>query len=248
MLRLFTLLVFLIAPLLANAQNQKVETIILDGERSCGDTCAIEVSRGKRADEIYMCSLQNLRKLQICQSIFGNSQQMPAVSGKSATLQLLKEKGSDVHFWIVGGQINQPVAKSESARNENQGQFSWDRWLESTGNKPMTSPSVSQVRVTGTAPFAVDTIRIACRNVMSSTNWSKTVNMGMRADGVLSSVEFLPPIDSSQVGGPIRRMLPNGRVTPAKLDILYPRDVVITGARVYLFKDAFGEISCLGPA
>lgn len=33
---------------------QQAVTVSLDGKRECGDTCALTVSRGKRADEFYL--------------------------------------------------------------------------------------------------------------------------------------------------------------------------------------------------
>ena len=141
-----------------------------------------------------------------------------------------------------------PEGKPQSTQQQSGQGLNWDSWMQATGNAPMPTPRVDSVKVTGNAAFSVDQVKRACANVMHSTAWSITINMGMKANGTLAAVTFLQAVDSSEVGGPVRTILPKGRVTPAKISFLFPQNVRIDDAKVYLFKDSFGDAKCFGPA
>lgn len=241
------LLCFFVAGTSPLRAQTTTETIVIE-KFECGDTCALTVQRGKRSDEYYLCAPKDMRPgsgVPVCLEIFGTAGNHPNVQGRTATLNLKKEPGSDVHFWIVGGRLH-PIAGSagtpkntgkQAANQQQQLGGGWDSWLEVTGNKTKVAAPInsSSIRTTGSSPAAVETVVKVCQHLVNITG------PGKPGIGSIFSIEYLSPVDASTVYG---NMGPQGKLVPLKVYALY-RDGEKYYANGYLQKDAFGEFKCI---
>ena len=171
----------------------------------------------------------------------------PDKEGGMCNPDLLRQLDPAASFAKAAPAPSAPPPKDGSQGNAKKDDV-WGSWLEATGNKPAQAPVVGAVKVTGSSSFSVAEVQRACAksSLTRSTHWSRTVNMGMKADGVISAVEFFPSIDGSETGHPYFGLAKfKGKVTPAKINIKFPRDVEIPGVKIYLFKDGFGEATCI---
>lgn len=115
--------------------------------------------------------------------------------------------------------------------------FSWDSWMEATGNKAKITPQIapSAVKTTGSAPARTEEVINACRHLVDDTG------PGRPGIGSIYEIRYLAPIDASAVYG---NMGPQGKLIPLILSAKF-RDGENLSANGYIQKDAFGNFKCI---
>jgi hypothetical protein len=142
------------------------------------------------------------------------------------------------------GVVEQPVTatagdgprKAQAGGKGDPNAFSWDTFLEATGNKAKVAPEIplSAVKVVGTPPAPIEMVLKACKALVNSTG------PGRPGIGAIYQVDVLPSVDAASVWG---ALAPKGTATPLKLHAKY-RDGENLYTKAYLTKDPFGDIDC----
>lgn len=211
-------------------------------ETGCGDSCVATIMRGKAPNQYYVCYPADMvgpKSIKLCRDMFvGAGGKEPDMRGREIDVALKKIGGMEEHYRIVGGSIVGKRSEASKPRGSgNSGEFSWDKWLEATGNKTKVGKQTAdaEVSVVGVAPASIGAVRKACQGLLNRSG------PGGAGVGSIYAVKYFPPVDGSSVYGSNG---PQVKLTPAMIHAKY-RDGEEIKHNVYLHKDAFGEMKCM---